>query len=161
MLRRTFGAFSGPEKRAIGDRAAGLTGTAAVVATAEADEPAGAPPAVATLLAADVASPTILPGAAGRRRRTPDRGAGEERRALRRWRLVLGGEDAGAGSGLADAQLSDEDSGDGRGAGRPLRQAGRGGGGRPRGREPGRVGAAGRALAGRHPHATSRAPSCR
>ncbi|MCR6489927.1 DUF5682 family protein [Amycolatopsis sp. OK19-0408] len=35
LLRRTFGAFSGPEKRAIGQRAAGLTGTAAVVTVAD------------------------------------------------------------------------------------------------------------------------------
>ena len=35
LLRRTFGAFSGPEKRAIGERAASLSGTAAVVATLE------------------------------------------------------------------------------------------------------------------------------
>jgi hypothetical protein len=53
LLRRTFGAFSGPEKRAIGQRAAGLTGTARVVpVTDELDEDRAEQvlPVLATLL---------------------------------------------------------------------------------------------------------------
>jgi hypothetical protein len=56
LLRRTFGAFAGPEKRAIGERAATLSGGApqAAAPTDELDEPRAesALPVLATLLGA-------------------------------------------------------------------------------------------------------------
>jgi hypothetical protein len=57
LLRRTFGAFSGPEKRAIGQRAAGLTGTARALPVADEldeDRAGRVLPVLATLLGVGV-----------------------------------------------------------------------------------------------------------